>query len=431
MSSAAAPRPSLSSFWHDLPREGKMLLSIVVVEFLGTGLVIPFSVIYLNEVRDFPLDDVGLALAVPTLVGFLVVGPGGAAIDRFGARVVLMSALGCAVTSHTLLAFADTLPAACVALAIQGAGFGVSFPAFQSFIATLVPSHLRQRYYGVNFSLLNLGIGIGGIIGGLFVDVERLPTFQAIFLLDAASYLPALVLLAWPLRHVAGRPARDREAPPPRESYLSIVRRPVFGLVLVLSFVGSFVGYSQLNTGAPAFARAASEISTRAVGFGFAANTLVIVVLQLVVLQRIEGRRRTRVIALMGLVWAVAWLVLGASGLVAGSVTAAVLFAGFMGVFGLGETMLQPTIPALVNDLAPDHLRGRYNAASAAAFQVAAIAGPPVAGYLIAHDLDRVYVAVLVAGSLLLAALALRLERTVPPEVNGVHSPQVEATREA
>ena len=32
----------------------------------------------------------------------------------------------------------------------------------------------------------------------------------------------------------------------------------------------------------------------------FAANTLVIVVLQLIVLQRIEGRRRTRVIAVMG-----------------------------------------------------------------------------------------------------------------------------------
>lgn len=419
-------RPSLSAFWHDLPREGKMLLSIVVIEFIGTGLVIPFSVIYLTEVRGFPLDDVGLALAVPTLAGFLVVGPGGTAIDRFGARVVLMGALVCATVSNALLAFADTLALACVALAVQGIGFGVSFPAFQSFIATLVPAHLRQRYYGVNFSLLNLGIGIGGVVGGLFVDVDRLVTFQAIFLLDAASYLPALCLLTWALRHVGGRPFHDHDDPPARESYLSIVRRPVFGLVLVLSFVGSFVGYSQLNTGAPAFARAVSEVSTRTIGFGFAVNTLVIVALQLVVLQRIEGRRRTRVIAVMGLVWVVAWLVLGTTGLLPGGVAAAVLFAAFMGVFGLGETMLQPTIPALVNDLAPDHSRGRYNAASSAAFQAAAVTGPPVAGFLIAHELDQVYVGVLVAGSLLLAALALRLERTVPPEVNGVHSPQVD-----
>ena len=70
--------------------------------------------------------------------------------------------------------------------------------------------------------------------------------------------------------------------------------------MMLLSFVSSYVGYSQLNAGMPAYARAVGEISTRGLGFAFAANTLVIVLLQLVVLQRIEGRRRTRVIAVMG-----------------------------------------------------------------------------------------------------------------------------------
>ena len=41
------------SFWHDLPREGKLLLSVVVFEFIGTGLVLPFWVVYLHEVRGF------------------------------------------------------------------------------------------------------------------------------------------------------------------------------------------------------------------------------------------------------------------------------------------------------------------------------------------------------------------------------------------
>ena len=44
-----APLPTpLSAFWRDLPREGRMLLSIVVVDFVGTGLVLPFSVVYLK-----------------------------------------------------------------------------------------------------------------------------------------------------------------------------------------------------------------------------------------------------------------------------------------------------------------------------------------------------------------------------------------------
>src|SRR3712207_7295769 len=100
------PRPGLSSFWHDLPREGKLLLSVVVFEFIGTGLVLPFNVVYLYEVRGFPLSDVGLLLGVPALVGLLAVGPGGTAIDRIGARAVQIGTLAVLVCANLALAVA-------------------------------------------------------------------------------------------------------------------------------------------------------------------------------------------------------------------------------------------------------------------------------------------------------------------------------------
>src|SRR5919107_1747525 len=106
---SAAPttvRPSLSSFWRDLPREGRLLLSIVVFEFIGTGLVLPFTVVYLHEVRGFSLSDVGLLLGLPPLMGLLVVGPGGSAIDRVGARRVQLGVLSLLVLGNLLLAFA-------------------------------------------------------------------------------------------------------------------------------------------------------------------------------------------------------------------------------------------------------------------------------------------------------------------------------------
>ena len=68
---------------------------MVVFEFLGTGLVLPFHVVYLHEVRGFSLSDVGLLLGLPPLVGFLVVGPGGAAIDQLGARRVILVCARC------------------------------------------------------------------------------------------------------------------------------------------------------------------------------------------------------------------------------------------------------------------------------------------------------------------------------------------------
>ncbi|GAB2451228.1 MFS transporter [Nocardioides hungaricus] len=423
MTTPETARPTLASFWHDLPREGKLLLSVVVFEFVGTGLVLPFHVVYLNEVRGIPLGQVGLLLGLSPLIGFLVVGPGGSAIDRLGARRILIGALVLQVVANVLLAFSTTVWTAAIALVLSGAAFGVTWPGFQALIATVVPTELRQRYFGVNFTLLNLGIGIGGIAGGMFVDVERLATFQAIYLADAASYLPALLLLAVPLRRVAGRPEHHEDGPPEKVSYLEVARRPAVATLMLLSFVSSYVGYSQLNAGMPAFARAVGEVSTRGLGLAFAANTFVIVVLQLFVLQRIEGRRRTRVIAVMGVVWALSWLFLGMTGFVSGTVGATLLVAACASVFAFGETLLQPTIPALVNELAPDHLRGRYNALSSGTFQLAAIIAPPIAGLLVDRGLGALYIASLVAGCLLCAVIAVaRLEPQLSPEVNGVRA---------
>jgi MFS family permease len=420
-SSTAVPRPTLASFWHDLPREGRLLLSVVVFEFIGTGLVLPFHVVYLHEVRGFALGDVGLLLALPPLVGLLVVGPGGSAIDRLGARRILMGAIVAQVVANVVLAFSSAEWMAASGLVLSGIGFGVSWPGFQTFIATVVPTDLRQRYFGVNFTLLNLGIGIGGIVGGAFVDVEQLATFQAIYLGDAVSYVPALFLMLVPLRHVAGRPVHDTDDPPAKVSYLAVARRPAVASLLLLSFVSSYVGYSQLNAGMPAFARAVGEVSTQGLGLAFAANTVVIVVLQLVVLQRIEGRRRTRVIAVMSVVWACSWVLLGMTGLVSGTWGATLLVAACASVFAFGETLLQPTIPALVNELAPDHLRGRYNALSSGSFQLAAIIAPPVAGVLVGHGLGSVYIGSLVVGCLLCGVLAVvRLEPQLDPAINGV-----------
>ena len=122
--------------------------------------------------------------------------------------------------------------------------------------------------------------------------------------------------------------------------------------------------------------------------------------------------------------WACSWLILGAAGLLPDSLAAAIGVLAFMGVFAFGETLLQPTVPAVYNDLASDHNRGRYNAINAAAFQGGAITGPIAAGLLLdqgrhAGGTSRI----MVVGCLGIGVLALALERRIPASANGVPEP--------
>lgn len=425
--STSADRPSIASFWHDLPREGRLLLSVVAFEFIGTGLVLPFWVVYLHELRGYSLDVVGVLLAVMSAAGVVAAAPGGMLIDRIGARRTMVGVLVSAVVGQALVAYADNLVTTTLAIALIGAGFGMGWPTSQALVASVVPTEIRARYFGMNFSLLNLGIGIGGIIGGLVVDVDRLTTFQWMYLGDAVSYLPSLFLLLVPLRHIGGPVAAPETGNgTAKVSYLQVLRAPSMGTMTLLMFVSAFVGYSQLNAGMPAYSRAIGEVSTRGLGIAFACNTLVIVLLQLLVLQRIEGHRRTRVIVVMAVVWSASWALLAASGIAPGTVSATLFVAACASVFALGETLLQPTMPAIINDLAPDHLRGRYNALSAGSFQAASILGPIVAGFMIGHQLHLEYILMLVLGCGLTAWLSVaRLEPQLSAVANGVAAADV------
>lgn len=419
----------MRTFWNALPTEGRWLLSTVAIQTLGRGMTLPFTIIYLHEVRGFDLGLSGALMSVIAVTGLLVTGPGGTLIDRYGARRVLLAGLVSMIAGCSLLAFATHPAVAAVALVLIGVNFGVSWPGFNALIATVVDGELRQQYFGINFALVNLGIGVGGIIGGFFVDVHNPATFTAIFLIDAASSLIPMALLLGPLRRV-----RTQADPADHDgtggTYREILRQPVVLWLTLVTFISVFIGYGQMEAGFPAFARQVSGVSTQVIGFSFAVNTAVIVLLQFAVLKLISGHRRTRVMQVMALVWAASWLFLGATGLLPDSLAAAIGVLAFMGVFAFGETMLQPTVPAMYNDLAADHNRGRYNAINSGAFQGGAITGPIVAGLLLDHGLDAWYIAAMVAGCVAIIVLALVLERRVPASANGVPAPEAATATE-
>lgn len=119
-------------------------------------------------------------------------------------------------------------------------------------------------------------------------------------------------------------------------------------------------------------------------------------------------------IALVGLIWTVAWVIAGFSGLGHGSaMMAAAAFISTYALFGIGEAMLSPTLAPLVADLAPEGSVGQYNSAFALVKQMALALGP--LGVPLGAGVPMLYIGVFVLVSLGIAALALRLGRRLSP----------------
>ena len=103
---------------------------------------------------------------------------GGTLIDRFGARrVVLPCLLIEAVGTGSLALVSRPRRRSLVMTVIADRQLG-DLAGQNTILASLTDADERQRVFGLNFALLNLGIGVGGLISGAIVDIARPVTFQ-------------------------------------------------------------------------------------------------------------------------------------------------------------------------------------------------------------------------------------------------------------
>jgi MFS family permease len=150
----------------------------------------------------------------------------------------------------------------------------------------------------------------------------------------------------------------------------------------------------------------------------YAANAVTVVLAQLFVCKLVCSWRRSRGLATTGAVWAVAWLLALAAGHLGGGTAATVGFAAALTLFGVGETIAAPMLGPLVNDLAPDALRGHYNGASALASTVGFMLAPMIAGVALAAGHGDALLLALSAGCAAAVTLAWRLGRRLPPRID-------------
>lgn len=327
-----------------LPAAFWTLCAGMLINRVGT-MVEPFLGLYLTTQRGLSLAQAGLALGLLGLGSVFAQLIGGALADRIGRRATLSLAMAANGMALLAMGYVRGVVPIMITAVLLGLVLDMYRPASAALVADLIPAADRPRAFGLLFWAINLGFAIAMVLGGALASAG----FYWLFWADALTcgVFAALVWRAVPETR-ARRPRAGREP----GGFADVLRDPVMmGYVLV------FLAYTsvlmQAFTTLP-LAMREDGLSPQAYGFAVAANGIVIIVLQPLAGAWLTTRDHSLVVA--------------AGLLVVGGGNAAYLlasgkwtYAAAVAAWTVGEGVIAAVGQAIVADLAPEHLRGRYN----------------------------------------------------------------------
>jgi MFS family permease len=396
----------LDHYLDHLHTHARRLIFGNMINAIGMGLTMTLFLVYLKTIRDFSGGFAGLVMSYGAVFAMVINPLIGLLIDKYGGRIVLIFGLFIKAIGIFLLAFVETKLQVIGVATLLAIGDSANWPAQTVCLTRMVNEDARQKVFAFNFMALNLGIGIGGIISSLIVTAGELSTYQRLYWLDSATYFVyaafAISLPTW----VGKRIDKDDEQ---NGSYREVFKNKELMKLSRASVLLVLFGYASVSAGLPLFITTVLNASPKWLGLIWAANCFGIILMQGPMLRWLEKHSPTKTLTYVGFIWAASW-VLVALCFVTPWVFVLPLQITSSVVFGIGETIWSPTMPTVVNQLIPDHIRGRSNALMSLTWGTAGVLGAPIAGFLFDADLAKLWVALMIFGCLLPVPLIRRVK---------------------
>jgi MFS family permease len=418
-SSASAGRVAFTVVAHvfagwrtGLPGPVKVLQAGNAVNYFGTGLILPFEIIYLHQARGFPTAVAGLVLAAVMGTAAVVTPLSGALLDHFRAKPILIAGNLASALGYAGFAFVDRPWQAFICSAVGGAGFGIANTANQVLSLTLVSAEQRATSIALRRVAGNFGLGSGATVAGFIVaSANDLRAFQALYLFDGLTFAVfALVVLAGiPNPRLATEaPASDRGT-----GFRAVVRDRLFLILIAANIVFVMTGGALFSNILAPFAKAHTPVGPGEIGVVVFINTFFIVIAQIPATRVVKRMRRTHALAATSALFATGLLAVLLAPLTSSVLTATAVLAGVAIVIAVGECAQFIVLGPIVADLAPPHLLGRYMSLYGLSFTAGVALGPAVGGALLATSPDAVWWGGALAAALIGAGL-LRLGDRIP-----------------
>jgi MFS family permease len=366
-----------------------------------------FLVLYLTS-HGVGVAAAGAAVAVWGVGEVLASLVGGHLADRLGRRntiaLSMFSSAAAMVALSQIHDYGAILPVAFFA----GLASEMYRPAGGALVADIVPEGQRVSAFALLRFAVNLAIAGGAAVAGFLAD----HSFTWVFLTDAATSVVFGVIALGALP----QGTRSRAAGTDRAGYRTALANRAFRFFLLSSILAAFV-YFQQQAALPLHVTGVSHLSRHDFGFLIALNGVLIVLLELP-LSAWTMRQPPRQMMAIGFL-----LVALGFGLTGVAHTLPVLMAT-VGIWTLGEIIGAPLGYAYVADIAPEHMRGRYQGLYGLCWSSGTVTAPAIGAYFVVRSPTTFWV---VCGAIGLASallvLAARPDKRVPQDVVSIPEP--------
>ncbi|MGK3199691.1 MFS transporter [Amycolatopsis sp. MEPSY49] len=341
-------------------RHRRIFLAATLIDALGSGLWVPFALLFLVHGQGMGLLDAGTSLSTGALLA-LVTGPAtGAAMDRFGPRALLIAGNLVRVGAFCAYPLVHTGWQVIVVSVVAGFGDRLFWTCNAPMVARLTSGSATDRMLATQTVGRFAGAGVGAAAMAVLPTITSQAAFHALAYLNAASFAVAAVLIA--LLPELSRESSHQGAELSHESSASgswravLTNRPFTGFCVTHTAftLASASKFAVLPIVVRDLLHGPQWIAGTAITLG----TVVVVTAQRPIVSLLAGRSRTAGLLGAATLFAVSFALLIPLEIVPLTVAAALILVASLG-FSVAEAMFGPTGTAAAAAAAPAGSEGR------------------------------------------------------------------------
>ncbi len=350
--------------YSGLSRETWLLSLVMLVNRSGT-MVVPFMTLYLTSgAMGYTIGQAGFVFGLFGAGAFSGAWLGGRLTDKIGFYPVQLIALMGGGLLFMVLGQMKTYPLICVFTFLLSFVNESFRPANSTAIAFYSKKEILTRSYALNRLAINLGWAVGSALGGFLAHIN----YHLLFWVDGFTNIGACLLMWFSLKPVNYKPLPQVQTDRPGSLSPYKDKRYLCFVFITILFASCFF---QLFTNLPVFFKNNLHFSEPFIGLLMAANGIIIVLVEMVLIYKLEGRKHNLVYITVGVGMAgISFLLLnipGVAGTLAFCMIALITFGEILSMPFMNSYWIKRTQPSN---------RGQYAALYTMAWAVAQTLGP-------------------------------------------------------